>query len=317
MSATQTFLDELQSYVGKRYGVVYSWDCVNEPMIRQWCEALDFDFIPYTDTLKAASTAHRGIVAPAAMLPVWLMPGLRNQRPDGSDLSNNREIMPFLEQNGYVGILGTNCEQEYERPLRPGERISCTHMTESLSEEKQTKFGNGFFITFLQEFFDAQDQLVGTMRLRILRFKPQAQTKVEESVAKPLPAQPVLSPDTAFFWEGLKAGKLLIQRCQSCQVLQHPPVPACMSCHSLSTDFVESSGMGHLVSFVVIHKPQVVGFEYPHPVGLIELDEGVRLVAPIGGVSLDKLQIGMRVKAHMEPNADAYRLPSFYVVEGH
>jgi hypothetical protein len=77
-----------------------------------------------------------------------------------------------LEREGYLGILGTNCEQEYERYLRPGERISTTNMVEGISDEKQTKFGPGFFITFLQEFFDQDNKPVGRMRLRILRFKP-------------------------------------------------------------------------------------------------------------------------------------------------
>ena len=335
VSATQSLLDELKGHVGRRYGVVRAWDAVNEPMIRHWCEALDFDFPAYTDAVAAAATVHRGIVAPATMLPVWLMPGIRNRRPAGSDLSNNREIMGVLERAGYVGILGTDCEQDYERPLRPGERISCTFMTESISAEKQTRFGPGFFVTFLQEFHDEREQRVGTMRLRILRFRPSPpQTQVPTPVpllpqmslppltpppeaarpaarSKPSPPQPVLSQDTAFFWNGLQAGKLLIQRCASCHALRHPPGPACMRCHSLEWDSVESRGRGTLASFVVMHKPVTAGFDFPHPVGLVELDEGVRLVVPLVEPPPRGFEIGMAVEAVIEAVAGEHRLPSF------
>ncbi len=304
MSAFVHWIGELKSYVGRRYGAVHAWDPVNEPMIRQWCEALDFDSTPFL-----GDTAPGGAVAPATMLPVWLMPGIRNARPPGSDLANNREVMGVLERNGYVGILGTNCEQEYERPLRPGERISCTFLVEAISDEKRTRFGPGFFLTFLQEFSDEHGELVGTMRLRILRFRP-GET-MPAPPARPAPPQPALSQDTAFFWEGLQAGKLLIQRCAACHILRHPPAPACTDCHSLEWDTIESSGRGKLFSYVIMHKPQHPAFDYPHPVGLIELEEGVRLVAPLADVALDRIEIGMAVTVVIEPVAGEHRLPRF------
>jgi hypothetical protein len=36
---------------------------------------------------------------------------------------------------------------------------------------------------------------------------------------------PTVSPDTEFFWNGLRDHKLLIQRCTRCQVLRQPPRP--------------------------------------------------------------------------------------------
>jgi uncharacterized OB-fold protein len=47
---------------------------------------------------------------------------------------------------------------------------------------------------------------------------------------------------------------------------------------------VEASGRGTLYSFVVVHYPQVPSFEYPLPIGLVELEEGTRVVANIDGV---------------------------------
>ena len=41
---------------------------------------------------------------------------------------------------------------------------------------------------------------------------------------------PSMSPDTQFFWDGLKEHRLLIQRCRSCLTLRHPPRPMCPTC---------------------------------------------------------------------------------------
>ena len=50
---------------------------------------------------------------------------------------------------------------------------------------------------------------------------------------------PTITPDTAFFWDGLKEHKLLIQRCAACGVLRHPPRPMCPRCNSLDWDAVD------------------------------------------------------------------------------
>jgi uncharacterized OB-fold protein len=303
------WIHELTSFVGKRGGPVFAWDPVNAPMVRQWCEVFDFDFAPFVDADAAAAGVHGGLVAPATMLPVWLMPGLRNARPPGSDTTDPRAIMKVLEREGYVGILGTDTEQTYERPLRPGERLSCIHSVDAVSDEKLTRMGPGFFVTFLQEFFDEAQQAVGTVRLRILRFKPQAAPAAEPK--RPPPPQPAINQDTAFFWEGLQAGQLLIQRCAACGTLRHPPGPACTQCHSLDWDTVPSTGRGKLFSFVVMHHPKHPGFDYPLPVGLVELDEGVRLVAPLTGLDSAHWRTGMRVQAVIQPVAGEHRLPLF------
>ena len=161
----------------------------------------------------------------------------------------------------------------------------------------------------LQEFFDEAQQAVGTVRLRILRFKPQAAPAAEPKRAPP--PQPAINQDTAFFWEGLQAGQLLIQRCAACGTLRHPPGPACTQCHSLEWDTVPSTGRGKLFSFVVMHHPKHPGFDYPLPVGLVELDEGVRLVAPLTGLDSAHWRTGMRVEAVIQPVAGEHRLPLF------
>ena len=67
---------------------------------------------------------------------------------------------------------------------------------------------------------------------------------------------PSTSPDTQFFWDGLKERRLLVQRCDGCGTLRHPPRPMCPRCHSLEWTAIESSGRGTILSAVVMRHPQ-------------------------------------------------------------
>ena len=90
---------------------------------------------------------------------------------------------------------------------------------------------------------------------------------------------PSISPDTEFFWSGLKDHKLLIQRCADCKTLRVPPRPMCGNCQSLQVGFLESTGRGTVYSFVMPQYPPLPFIQYPYVVALVELDEGVRIVS--------------------------------------
>ena len=75
---------------------------------------------------------------------------------------------------------------------------------------------------------------------------------------------PSMTADTQFFWDGVKAHQLLIQRCAGCGRLRHPPRPMCPSCHSLEWETVEASGSGTVYSFVMPRHPPVPWFLETH-----------------------------------------------------
>lgn len=125
---------------------------------------------------------------------------------------------------------------------------------------------------------------------------------------RPRPAQ---SADTSFFWEGARRGELLIQRCTACRTLRHPPGPGCPTCGSLDWDTVPSTGRGVVHSFAVHHYPPVPGFDYPLVIGLIDLEEGTRLISNIVGIDPADIQIGMSVEVCFESFGDELVLPQF------
>ncbi len=120
-----------------------------------------------------------------------------------------------------------------------------------------------------------------------------------------------MSADTSFFWEGAKRGELLIQRCSACGTLRHPPGPGCASCGSLDWDAFKASGRGTVHSFAVHHYPPIPGFDYPLAIGLIDLDEGTRVISNIVGIDPGAIEIGMPVEVTFDEFGDDLTLPQF------
>jgi uncharacterized OB-fold protein len=301
-----------RALVGREYGPYLAWDPVNAPMIRQWCEAMGVNNPVYLDEGAAVASPHGGLVAPVAMLNVWLMRGVADRRPEGSSQVDPREAANILAENGFPAVVATVCEQEYDRYLVPGDRLSATVVMESISEEKTTALGVGHFITLRTDYRDQHGEPVGRMRFTTLQYAPaQKAAAAPERPNRPSPPQPGISQDTQFFWDGLKEDRLLIQRCASCGELRHPPGPVCTRCHSFDWDTVQASGRGTIYSYVVMHHPKLPAFDYPHVVGLVELEEGVRLVASLVGVDPTDVRIGTPVQVEFEHAEGEHRAPVF------
>jgi len=122
---------------------------------------------------------------------------------------------------------------------------------------------------------------------------------------------PVTDDDNRFFWDGVQAGRLLIQRCEGCGALRHPPGPMCPRCLSLEWDTVQSAGRGAVYSWVVSHHPTEPDAD-PRVVVLVDLEEGVRLVANLQGVPVAEVTNGLAVEAFFA-DVDGVRLPQFRV----
>lgn len=268
-------------------------DPVNAAMIRHWCAAIGDRNPSYTQPALAARTQWNGVIAPPAMLQAWVMPGLGVAPADNDPIAQFHKLSAQL---GYNSIVATNCEQEYLRPLRLGDRVSVRKRIEAVSDEKRTALGPGLFLTSRFTFTDGDGHEVARMLHRVLKFKP-GQAGAAAATAADTPAalrpRPNLTHDNAFYFEAARERRLLIQRCTGCARLRHPPTAACAHCGALGWDTLESRGLGTLFSYTVIDAPVVPPFKPGHVVGLIELDEGVRLVAELVDVGRDEVAIGM------------------------
>jgi uncharacterized OB-fold protein len=296
-------------------------DPVNRPMIRNWTEAIDPNGPDDPGT------------APPAMIQVWTMPGLHGARGDDDPLGQMSNV---LDEAGYTSVVATNCDQAYHRYLKVGEQLSVQARLLDVTGPKRTALGEGWFVTTRSTWFSGGEP-VATMDFRILKFRPPdpAPASTPASVPAPVPASvpastaappvtsapeppmlPLITPDTAFFWDGTAAGELRIQRCARCGALRHPPGPMCPACGEASDGgYAVAAGTGEVFSYVVHHHPPVPGKRLPMVVALVQLPEGVRILGEMPGVRPDQVRIGLPVRVTFTQVGDM-SLPAWRLAEG-
>ncbi len=92
------------------------------------------------------------------------------------------------------------------------------------------------------------------------------------------------------FYEGLKEGKLLGLKCNSCNTYTCPPKINCAQCNSLDMDIVELNGKAEIKTFTVVRVcPEGFEGELPYVVALAELEEGPWVCGRVVGVDPDKV----------------------------
>ena len=143
-------------------------------MIRQWCDAMGDRNPAYSDAAAARETVHGGVVAPPTMLQAWTMQGFAMARGYDEPRDNEHRIHKLLEEHGYTSVVATNTEQTYTRYLRPGDVVTAETSIESISEEKATALGIGYFIDTRTSFRDEDGAEVGQMSFRVLKLHPAA-----------------------------------------------------------------------------------------------------------------------------------------------
>ncbi len=170
--------DELLTKIGKPMGLSgpsTAPDPVNVAMIRHWVDALDDRHPAYEET-TAAGTRFGAIVAPPAMLQTWTMgrPTIAGIRERGGSAGEVGPDSPLsvLAAAGYVGTLATNTELTFDRYLRVGDVLTSDTAFESVSEQKHTGLGKGYFIAWSNNFYDAAGERVGSQLFTVYKFAP-------------------------------------------------------------------------------------------------------------------------------------------------
>ena len=95
---------------------------------------------------------------------------------------------------------------------------------------------------------------------------------------------------SARFFDLLRERRLCTTRCRDCGILASPPRAWCHACLSTELEWVDLSGRGTLVAY----STQETGFRFraPDVIGLVDLEEGVRVLSRIDA-AYDDLSIGL------------------------
>ncbi len=118
------------------------------------------------------------------------------------------------------------------------------------------------------------------------------------------------------FAEYLHKGKLMGTQCNKCNEKYFPPRADCIKCLSDDVKWIEYSGKGTLLSYTkIIAAPK--GFEdmAPYIIGVVDLEEGGRLLSWIKDIPDDEIKIGMSVKVTPSIFEEIEEIKLYYIIE--
>ena len=150
--------------VGSESGAIRATDKVSKSDIRHWCEVLGDTDPQYADAIKAGAKT-----APPTMIMVWAQPPLW---PAREATEPHERLLRMLDDAGYKGTAGIGLEQEFQRPVRIGDRLSFKVKVAGLSKsEEATKMGKGYVVDLHYTFLDGSGHVVSTQKHKVLKFR--------------------------------------------------------------------------------------------------------------------------------------------------
>jgi uncharacterized OB-fold protein len=133
---------------------------------------------------------------------------------------------------------------------------------------------------------------------------------VPQTGSGPVPVDSVLSKP---YWDGCTSDQLLVQRCRDCGGLTHPAAIICVHCCSRAIDWDESEGVGLIVSWTTVWRPQTPKSIVPYCPIVVELSEGWRMPSAITECDHEEVYIGLPVEVWFHPlsGAEGVKVPYF------
>ena len=111
------------------------------------------------------------------------------------------------------------------------------------------------------------------------------------------------------FVDELAAGRIMATRCKKCGKTYYPPVADCSNCMQSDMEWKQISHEGILATFTKIHVPpehfavrqslmpfSSIQFE-PCPIGLLEVEGGLKIMGWMPKADVKKIKVGMKMKA--------------------
>ena len=132
--------------------------------------------------------------------------------------------------------------------------------------------------------------------------------------------EPPVTETSQAFWDATREQRLVLQWCTACESPVWYPRDFCPACPAPPTadgdgalEWRAASGRGTVYAFTVETRPTLpaVFGEHGFVVALVELDEGVRMLANVVGCPPESVAVGLPVQVTWEPLSDGRHLPLF------
>ena len=100
----------------------------------------------------------------------------------------------------------------------------------------------------------------------------------------------------------INEGKLMAGTCKKCGKIHFPPRQLCSECLSTEFEWTPIPTEGKLLTYTIIHiAPTQFQTMAPYGIGIIELDNGLKIPGMIKNAPLDKITVTMPLRIVLEP----------------
>ena len=114
------------------------------------------------------------------------------------------------------------------------------------------------------------------------------------------------------FYKNIGQKRLMGGKCRKCGKIHLPPRPLCDKCLSTEFEWVELPRTGKLLTYTIIHvAPTQFQNMTPYAVGIVQLENGVKIPGMIKDVPLDKIRVGMSLKMEFEETQPTQQWPQW------
>ncbi|MDH6293397.1 Zn-ribbon domain-containing OB-fold protein [Rhodococcus opacus] len=115
------------------------------------------------------------------------------------------------------------------------------------------------------------------------------------------------------YFEGIEQGELRAQRCTACGNAQLHPRRRCAECGSKELTYFTTNGQGTLYTFATIYRSAPSAFidQVPYTLGVVTLEDDVRMLTRIVGAEDADLHCDMPVHLTMSSFGEGPTLPCF------
>jgi uncharacterized OB-fold protein len=123
--------------------------------------------------------------------------------------------------------------------------------------------------------------------------------------------EPPVSEVAAPFWDATRREELVLPWCTACDRPFWYPREMCPACLGDAIEWRPAAGTGDVYAVSVQHRagPGRDEADGPYAVALVDLAEGVRVMANVVGCPPDDVAVGMAVRVAWEPLSDGRNLP--------
>jgi len=121
-----------------------------------------------------------------------------------------------------------------------------------------------------------------------------------------IPPSPVITAETAAYWQAANEGRLLLRRCKASGKAYYYPREHSPFVGGTDTEWVQASGLGRVYSFSV-----QVRAKPAYCIAYVELDEGPIMLSNLCQTDFDSVHIGQRVQVVFVASENGQKVPMF------